>query len=77
MEGLGVGFLSFLDSIEKTVKAPLNQFKKKNYDFNDDEKEVALGESDLEAPAGNESSSHQDFDIENNSEMSEIEDDMA
>ena len=28
MEGMGVGFLSFLDSIENTVKNPLKVYKK-------------------------------------------------
>jgi 2Fe-2S ferredoxin len=57
MEGMGVGFLSFLDDINKKVKSDkyLTEYKdekgrlikEKKYDFDDDDKEVAL-KNDIE-----------------------------
>ena len=44
MEGMGVGFLDFLDEITETVHSK-KQFKQKDYDFLDEEKEVALDEA--------------------------------
>ena len=44
MEGMGVGFLDFLDEITETVHGK-KQFKQKDYDFLDEEKEVALDEA--------------------------------
>ena len=52
MEGMGVGFLDFLEDINKKVKDNKclleyqdekgGLIKEKKYDFDDDEKEVAL-----------------------------------
>jgi len=44
MEGLGVGFMDFLDDIQNKINRPL---EKKNYDFEDDDKEVLIDENDL------------------------------
>lgn len=44
MEGMGVGFLDFLDEITETVKDN-KKFKQKEYDFLDETKEVALDEA--------------------------------
>lgn len=52
-EGVGVGFMDFLDNIEKIVhKKDISGYKKTDYDFNDDEKEVLLDEADLAKMAG-------------------------
>ena len=50
-EGFGIGFTSFLDSIDQKVKQGLNQYKppSDDYDFNKDEFEVAPSEGELEA----------------------------
>ena len=49
-EGLGLGFMSFLDDIENIAKVNVKEYKapKDDYMFNKDEFEVAIGESDLE-----------------------------
>ena len=50
MEGLGVGFMSFLDEIDTLVKDAdklTKKYKKKEYAFNDDAKEVALDEEQM------------------------------
>jgi len=47
-EGLGIGFMDFLDDIENKVKAKSAAgYSRKEYDFNDDAKEVALDMSAL------------------------------
>ena len=47
-EGMGIGFLDFLDEIANKVKMKnLKEYKKQEYDFNDDQKEVLLDEADL------------------------------
>ena len=45
MEGLGIGFMDFLDEIDEKIKIKIDKNKKyelKNYDFNDDKKEVLI-----------------------------------
>ena len=45
MEGMGIGFMDFLDEIDEKVLNKIDKNKKyelKNYDFNDDNKEVML-----------------------------------
>jgi hypothetical protein len=45
MEGMGIGFMDFLDEIDEKVLDKIDKNKKyelKNYDFNDDNKEVML-----------------------------------
>lgn len=48
MEGFGVGFMSFLDSVDKKAKMDLKKYKapviEEEYDFLKDEMEVALSE---------------------------------
>ena len=66
MEGMGVGFLSFLDDINKKVKSDkyLSEYKdekgkllkEKKYDFDDDDKEVALDFNEIKGKLGNEDS---------------------
>ena len=48
-EGLGIGFMDFLDNIQSVVRnnKGAKEYKKTDYDFNDDAKEVLLEESDL------------------------------
>jgi len=47
-EGMGVGFLDFLDTISSKVKqTDINDYKQTEYDFNDDAKEVLLDEADI------------------------------
>lgn len=50
MEGLGLGFLSFLDDIDKKARLKMEDYKppSEEYKFNDPAFEVALGESDFE-----------------------------
>ena len=50
-EGMGLGFLDFLDEIDINLKQG-KKFTKKDYDFLDDDKEVLLDENDLVAPDG-------------------------
>ena len=47
MEGMGIGFLDFLDGIDSKVKGTKSGYKKSKYDFLDDSKEVALAEEDF------------------------------
>ena len=49
MTGLGVGFMDFLENVDKI--AGMGDYVKpdKDYDFNDNAQEVALGESDLDS----------------------------
>ena len=49
MEGFGFGFRRFLDEIELKVKIDKASYKRptKDYDFNNDEMEVAIDEADL------------------------------
>lgn len=64
MEGMGVGFLSFLDDINKKVKSDkyLSEYKddkgrlikEKKYDFDDDDKEVALDFNEIKEKLGKE-----------------------
>jgi hypothetical protein len=63
MEGMGVGFLSFLDDINKKVKSDkyLTEYKdekgrlikEKKYDFDDDDKEVALDFNEIKGKLAN------------------------
>ena len=46
-EGLGVGFMSFLDEIDSLVKDTSKKYKKKDYAFLDDAQEVAIAEEDF------------------------------
>lgn len=50
LEGYGLGFMSFLDSIEGKAKLKMESYKqpKEDYKFNQPEYEVAVGESELE-----------------------------
>ena len=54
---MGVGFLDFIDSIEAKVRGNKEEFRETRYEFDDDEKEVAL---DLDEVQG----SDQEFDME-------------
>ena len=48
-EGLGIGFMDFLDDIENKVKAKSAAgYTRQEYDFNDDAKEVALDPAALD-----------------------------
>ena len=49
-EGLGLGFMSFLDDIEKKAKLKVKDYTKpdEEYKFNDPEFEVAPSEGELE-----------------------------
>lgn len=47
LEGFGLGFMEFLDSIEGKIKMQAYQVPKDDYKFNKPEFEVAIGESDL------------------------------
>ena len=49
-EGLGMGFMDFLDDIEVNASKKISDFQvpKEEYKFNKKEFEVALGESDFE-----------------------------
>lgn len=49
LEGFGLGFMEFLDTIEKKTKMSAKDYQKPtdDYKFNKDEFEVAIGESDL------------------------------
>ena len=45
MEGWGMGFMDFLDEIDEKIKVKIDKNKKyevKEYDFNDDNKEVLI-----------------------------------
>jgi hypothetical protein len=55
LEGFGLGFMEFLDGIEKKAKMKKEDYKKEEYKFNDPEYEVALGESDFESNSDQES----------------------
>ena len=50
-EGFGIGFMSFLDQIETKTKLNAREYQKPKgeYDFNNDEFEVAMEEGDLVA----------------------------
>ena len=56
MQGLGIGFLDFLDEIDTKVKDKTKVTKEeyqrqfKDYDFNDDAQEVMLDEADIMGP---------------------------
>ena len=49
LQGFGLGFMSFLDGIDKKVKMSADKYvvPDKEYKFNDPDYEVAPGESDL------------------------------
>ena len=49
-EGLGLGFMSFLDDIEKKARLNVEEYEmpEDDYKFNKKEFEVAAGESDLD-----------------------------
>lgn len=76
MEGFGLGFMSFLDTVEDKVKMSKDQYKvpKDDYKFNNPEFEVAPGESDLsnieQQKVADDSSNQEGFD----DEESEVED---
>ena len=60
-EGLGIGFMDFLDDIENKVKAKSAAgYTRKEYDFNDDAKEVALDPDALAEPKERRGSSGSD-----------------
>ena len=64
MEGLGIGFMEFLDEIDEKVKVKIDKNKKyevKNYDFNDDKKEVLI-DIDLIIPKNDNDSDQSGFD---------------
>ena len=54
-EGMGVGFLDFLDGIESKVKNGLKTYQKPSgeYDFLDSDQEVAIDEKDIGAGLDN------------------------
>ena len=65
-EGLGLGFLDFLDDIEVKAKKDKSEYRKpqQDYKFNMDEFEVALGESDLNNGADGSQDDVEDYDDE-------------
>ena len=70
-EGMGLGFMSFLDDIDGKARLDINEYTapKDEYKFNQKEFETALGESDIEGMVDGEDanqvvddSDQQDFD---------------
>lgn len=51
MEGMGVGFMDFLEEINSVVKGKKSDWKKRDHDFNDDSKEVLLDFEKFAGPA--------------------------
>ena len=84
MEGMGVGFMDFVDEISGIVKGNTSKYEKRDYDFNDESKEVLLNFEKFDGaaagarPAEDDGSDQSGFEQEEDDEdMEEIEAEMS